>query len=68
MLLENTSFSDRKNDSGEVAKLFVYVTLTKERFCFSPEASYGQCLFQMHVTTRHVETSWGLANINPQSS
>jgi hypothetical protein len=57
MLLENTSFSDQKNDSVEVAKFFVYVTLTKERFRPSPEASYGQCLFQMHVTTRHVETS-----------
>ncbi len=68
MLQENTSFSDWKNDSVEVAKFFVYVTLTKERFHLSPEASYGQCLFQMHVTTWHVETSWGLANINPQSS
>jgi hypothetical protein len=50
MLLENTSFSDQKNDSVEVAKFFVYVTLTKDRFHPSPEASYGQCLFQMHVT------------------
>jgi hypothetical protein len=57
MLLENTSFSDWKNDSVEVAKFFVYVTLTTERFRPSPEASYFECLFQMHVTTWHVETS-----------
>lgn len=61
MLLENTSFSDWKNDSVEVAKFFVYVTLTTERFRPSPEASYFECLFQIHVTTQHVETSWGLA-------